>query len=172
MEAKKLMVDLNVGHFFYRKIKYMKICYGDLLDCDCDIIAHQVNCMGVMGAGLANQIRMTYPKVFEDYVNLCVSKGAKALFGTISYTKTPRYWVVNLFGQYNTGIYKRQTDYEKLGSALELLKEFALNNNLKTIGLPYNLGCGLAGGNWEIVQNMILDVFENSGLEVEIWKLK
>ena len=32
-----------------------------------DILCHQVNCQGVMGAGLAKQIRSKYPEVYEQY---------------------------------------------------------------------------------------------------------
>ena len=31
------------------------------------VICHQVNCQGVMGAGIAKQIRARWPEVYEDY---------------------------------------------------------------------------------------------------------
>ena len=41
---------------------------GDLLKQDkVDIICHQTNCKGVMGAGIAFQIKRTYPEVFKKY---------------------------------------------------------------------------------------------------------
>ena len=44
---------------------------GDLLvaqeELNLDVICHQVNCQGVMGSGIAKQIRDTYPIVFENY---------------------------------------------------------------------------------------------------------
>ena len=45
----------------------IKIVKGNLLDATEDIIAHQVNCMGVMGSGLAKQIRNKYPEVYANY---------------------------------------------------------------------------------------------------------
>ena len=38
---------------------------------DAIIIAHQVNCMGVMGSGVAKQVKEKYPSAFHDYQALC-----------------------------------------------------------------------------------------------------
>ncbi len=40
---------------------------GSVLDAKENIIGHQVNCIGVMGAGLALQIKNKYSMVFEEY---------------------------------------------------------------------------------------------------------
>lgn len=45
-----------------------QIVHGNLLDIESGIIAHQVNCKGVMGAGLAKQIRLKYPIVYQAYI--------------------------------------------------------------------------------------------------------
>ena len=39
---------------------------GDLLESNCNFICHQVNCQGVMGSGIAKQIRNLFPFVYED----------------------------------------------------------------------------------------------------------
>ena len=43
----------------------------DIFDSGADIICHQVNCQGVMGSGLAKQIRERYPIVYEEYKKWC-----------------------------------------------------------------------------------------------------
>ena len=40
---------------------------GNLLESPVHIIAHQVNCLGIMGGGIALQIKNKWPKVFEEY---------------------------------------------------------------------------------------------------------
>lgn len=45
----------------------MIITHGDVLNTDCWIIAHQVNCQGVMGGGLARQIKDRYPDAYINY---------------------------------------------------------------------------------------------------------
>ncbi len=45
----------------------IKIIDGNLFDTKAKIIAHQVNCRGVMGSGVALQIKERYPYVYEMY---------------------------------------------------------------------------------------------------------
>lgn len=44
---------------------------SDLLKIDKGIICHQTNCIGVMGGGIALQIRNKWPNVYKQYVNEC-----------------------------------------------------------------------------------------------------
>ena len=41
---------------------------------------------------------------------------------------------------------------------------------LKTVAFPWGIGCGLAGGDWNIVKPMIENVFENTEVEIQYWK--
>ena len=45
----------------------IKVVYGDLMQATEDIIVHQVNCKGVMGSGVAKQIKANFPEVFNEY---------------------------------------------------------------------------------------------------------
>ena len=59
---------------------------GDLLNADEVFIAHQVNCKGVMGAGVARQIKnkLLTPIEFEKYRNMCQNYSPEELLnGTI-----------------------------------------------------------------------------------------
>ena len=40
-----------------------------------------------------------------------------------------------------------------------------------TFRIPYGLGCGLAGGNWETVLNIIKEISDTWDVNVEIWVL-
>lgn len=42
------------------------------------VICHQVNCQGVMGAGLAKQIRIRWPEVYVDYKKLLKTRKHKS----------------------------------------------------------------------------------------------
>ena len=147
---------------------------GDLLESNLDILAHQSNCMGVMGAGIALSIKNKYPKVFSQYKQVTNSyKDKKQLMGRCLLISEEGKIIkldnriennnvkiiANLFGQYSYGK-GLQTDYQALKKALLELKKFAQNNNL-SIGIPYGIGCGNAGGDWNIVEGIIEDVFRN-----------
>lgn len=144
---------------------------GDLLQATENIIGHQVNCQGVMGLGLAAKIKNKYPIVFKRYRQLVnmYNSNKKILLGTAQIIKVDENkYVANLFGQFYYGRGKRHTDYKSLYQALETLKQKAKKHNL-TVALPYGLGCGLAGGNWNIVKGLINKTFED--YEVTIYKI-
>ena len=144
---------------------------GDLLQATENIIGHQVNCQGVMGLGLAAKIRNKYPIVFERYKQLVNmhNSNKEILLGTTQVIKVnENKYVANLFGQFNYGRGKRQTSYEHLYQSLDILKQKAKKHNL-TVALPHGLGCGLAGGDWDIVRELINKAFED--YEVMIYKI-
>lgn len=136
------------------EIKYE---FGDLLKRkDLDVIAQQANCFNTMGAGIAAQIKSQY---YEAYaLDQKTIKGDKNKLGTFNITKNTTPKVANLYSQYH--YYPRDkvhTDYNALTSSLDKLLIFMTENNLHSIGLPYKIGCGLAGGDWKIVNKIIED---------------
>lgn len=136
---------------------------GDLLQASENIIGHQVNCQGVMNAGLAAKIRSKYPIVFEKYKALVnkFSDNKEMLLSTAQVINVDENkYVANLFGQFYYGRGQRHTDYKSLYQALEILKQKAKKHSL-TVALPYGLGCGLAGGDWNIVRELINKTFED-----------
>ena len=77
----------------------------------------------------------------------------------------PQLYVANLFGQLSFGRDKRQTNYAALGTALfRAMKE----HPNATFRVPYGLGCGLAGGNWVTVLNLIEEAANAWNVNVEI----
>lgn len=46
----------------------MKILIGDILKSTCSTLVNTVNCVGVMGKGIAKEFKEKYPEMFEDYV--------------------------------------------------------------------------------------------------------
>ena len=131
----------------------MQIIKGDLLEIEVGIIAHQVNCKGVMGAGLAKVLRAKYPVCFESYSRYC--KAGQFKLGMVQFCKVnSQLFVCNLAGQDNYGTQSCQTDYDALATCLTKLHLKSLELNLIPY-LPYRLGCGLAGGNWDVVSQLI-----------------
>ena len=145
----------------------MIITNGNLLNTNINIIAHQVNCQGVMGAGIAKQIKEKYPEVYKDYKSFCDGTANKMdLLGAclVSAEKENK-MICNLFGQYNYGRNGAYTNTFYLASAIESMihtLERVYNITGKytpqlVIAIPYKIGCGLGGGDWEEVKT----IFEN-----------
>lgn len=154
-------------------IEYIK---GNLLTEKCDIICHQVNCIGVMGAGIAAQIKHKWKNVFEQYASIChIPQHSEDLLGDCQIIKVedPNIsYVANLFGQNLVGRNGVMTNYQALEEAMQSVVEFVLQEypNGCTVGFPYKIGCGIAGGNWEIVISIIEKVFQNTNINVKIVK--
>ena len=144
----------------------VSIVRGDLLEAAVPYICQQVNCQGVMGAGLARQIKDKWPHVYERYRELCEKKKQKqSLLGTVQIVNgrfgSPT--VINIFGQFEFGHNGVYTDYSALTRAFnDLNKRFAG----KTLAFPYGFGCGLAGGEWTDVEMMMVKLLPNCDVQI------
>ena len=139
--------------------KNLIVVKGSLLNAKEDYICHQVNCAGVMGAGLALQIKNKYPLVYKKYRYACLN-ATKDLLGCVQIIDN----VVNIFGQRSYGVHSRQTDYNALRTAFT-----KLHNKLpieKSLAFPYKFGCGLAGGDWSVVYNLIEECFKDRAITI------
>lgn len=142
----------------------IKVVKGDILLAKEEIIGHQVNAQGVMGSGLAKQIRAKYPKVYTEYKEFCelydtpLERMGKVNFVEIEEGK----YIANIFCQlyYGRNKYITYTDYDHLYRALRFLKSVAKQNDM-SVALPYYFGCGLANGDWSIVYAMIQEIFQD-----------
>lgn len=160
----------------------IKIVNGDLLQSNLPLIAHQTNCLGVMGAGIAKAIKNKWNSVYTQYVDICKNfKYSKDLLGKCQICVTgefPIKFVANLFGEYSftesvAPFENRHTDYNALKKALLNLKAFCEDEEVTEVGIPYKLGCGLAGGDWDgVVYSMLQELFANdSTITLYIYKL-
>ena len=127
---------------------------GDLLALaeagDFDIIVHGCNCFCVMGAGIAKQIKESYPTAWEaDYET---EMGDMFKLGCFTTADTGKFFVVNAYTQYNTS--KQGEDVFEYASFEIILKKLAYAYGNRRFGLPY-IGMGLAGGDKERIINLM-----------------
>lgn len=129
--------------------------HSDLLTVSANYIAHQVNCRGVMGAGLALTLRESNPKLFTQYQKLCKQHNPLDLLGRAFLCDN----IISIFGQLNYGRDRSvvYTDYDALRRAFSSIhSKLPLN---KSIAFPFGFGCGLANGDWSVVKQLITDCF-------------
>ena len=148
---------------------------GDLLTCGADMICHQANFYGVMGAGVAYSIwnKLLDTTARNAYCNLCRSHG-RELLGTVQTLPFIRAdgssaLVCNLFCQddrvQDDGSLTR---YDCMRRCLEQVEREAKLHGAKRVALPSGMGCGIAGGNWNTVRAIIDDVFGKSPVSCTI----
>jgi O-acetyl-ADP-ribose deacetylase (regulator of RNase III) len=134
---------------------------GDLFEVEADVRVNTVNCVGVMGAGVALAFKEKYPEMFKEYRKAC-QKGEvrlgkmhlwKDLFGTeIVNFPTKRHW-------------REKSRYEDLEAGLKDLRRFLDERGAITVTLP-SLGCGHGGLDWTRVSKMIEEALE--GVEARV----
>lgn len=138
----------------------MKTIKGDLvaraLNGEYDVIIHGCNCFNTMGSGIAPKIVKAFPSV-RIIDNLTI-KGDPNKLGTISfaYDSERDLFIVNAYTQYSMGN-GFDVDYDALGQCFKQVKTMFYD---KKIAYPA-IGCGLAGGNWNIVSNIINTILED-----------
>lgn len=146
---------------------------GDMLECSANIRCHQVNCKGVMGSGLAKQVKSKYPETFNFYRNLCNKYSANKLLGSVQFTNCHDDTVLaNMFGQDEYAYDgKQHTDYDALDSCISHVYDKAEKHDY-SVAFPYKLGCERGGGDWHTVEGIIKKYFENSKILCKIVRLK
>lgn len=138
----------------------MKYVKGDLVKMldngEFDAIIHGCNCFCKMKSGIARQITDRWPSVAE--ADLLTIKGDKSKLGTSQMcyvkTKTTAGIVINAYTQYYYGHDGKQyVDYNAIEDVFSKLNSYR-SFRLLTFGIP-KIGCGLAGGDWEVVSSII-----------------
>ena len=140
----------------------MDIIEGDALLVEADVLVHQVNCRGVMGAGIAKQIRDRYPDVYEKYRKLCqrYQGNPRSLLGVCQHVDVGDKTICNAFSQDGLSGHGCKTDYDAFA---ECMWKIASEHHGKTIAMPYKIACGLAGGDWDTIKQIIEEELVDRG---------
>ncbi|GAC13734.1 type II toxin-antitoxin system antitoxin DNA ADP-ribosyl glycohydrolase DarG [Aliiglaciecola lipolytica] len=143
---------------------------GDLLkQQDVDAIVNTVNCVGVMGKGIALQFKKKWPENFKAYAAACkqgdVKLGQMFTF-ELGALATPRY-IINFPTK---GHWRSASKLEDIESGLKSLVDNIQNKNIKSIAIP-PLGSGLGGLPWIEVKKLIFAYLEPiDDLEVRLFE--
>lgn len=141
----------------------IKIVNGDLINAEEFILAHQVNCKGVMGSGVAKSIRSKYPEVFAPYKKHCDLSGADLLGKIQPLIMSDGKIVVNMFAQNEYGWDRQYTNVKAFEVCVEKLSKYARDRHM-AVAMPYRIGCGRGGANWKVVYPILSKYFAENDL--------
>ncbi|MEH6461264.1 type II toxin-antitoxin system antitoxin DNA ADP-ribosyl glycohydrolase DarG [Chitinimonas sp. JJ19] len=131
----------------------IELTSGDILKDDSDAIVNTVNCVGVMGRGIALQFKNVWPENFKAYEAACkreiVQPGRMFIFDTEQLT-APRY-IVNFPTKRHWRGKSRMQDIE---AGLHALVEDIARLGIRSVAIP-PLGSGLGGLEWTEVRSRI-----------------
>lgn len=140
---------------------------GDVIEAlknkEIDVLMHCCNAQGVMGSGIAKSIKEQFPSVFNRYHEYC-QKNKDVLGTAITENR-----IINLIAQENYGRGRRQVHYGNFTKALRYAAHSIYTANLKTIGVPYKIASDRAGGDWEVIKEL-LESLPNH-ITIKIYKL-
>lgn len=138
----------------------LKFTSGDMFETPADIRVNTVNCVGVMGAGVALAFKQRYPDMFREYKRECDAHLIRP--GKLHVWRTFGDWVINFPTKRD---WRDKSRYEDIESGLVALRDYLLKVGPVKVALPA-LGCGHGGLDWTKVSRMIQDHLE--GIEAEV----
>jgi O-acetyl-ADP-ribose deacetylase (regulator of RNase III) len=150
----------------------MKIVNKDITTADEPIIIHQVNCQNAMGSGVAKALFTKWYKVKSEYyayneMMFKLGYTNEDLLGHILPIEVEENKIViNCYSQLTFGSDGRQhTDYEAIK---ECFNKINVVYDEPTVALPYMYGCGLGGGDWNVVSKIIENLFGDRAIIYKI----
>lgn len=140
---------------------------GNLFDAEkknC-IIAHVCNNMGGWGSGFVVPLGRNYPKAREEYYN-----NTSYILGhtqLVEISQISKVYVANMIAQTLGG--KRPLYYNHLARCMDQVRDYAKAFEVKIYAPLF--GSKLAGGNWDFIEQLIIDSWNSCHLDVHIFQL-
>ena len=144
---------------------------GNILTDDSEALVNTVNCVGVMGKGIALQFKKAFPENFKAYEAACrreeVRPGRMFVFET-GQMFNPRY-IINFPTKRH---WRGKSRYDDISSGLQALVREVRERKIRSIAIP-PLGSGLGGLQWGRVKAMIETAFEEiPNVQVKLYEPK
>lgn len=141
---------------------------GSLFDADVEAIVNPVNCVGVMGRGLAAEFKKRYRENYQEYLAACLDK--QVMIGSVFITKVIKpfpgnpLYIINFPTKTH---WREDSRIEYISNGLTSLVDMVTLLKIKSIAIPA-LGCGLGKLQWGVVRALMVNAL--SGLhDVDIW---
>lgn len=130
---------------------------GNILEADAEALVNTVNCVGVMGRGIALQFKQAYPENFRAYERACAAEEVRAgsmfVFPT-GLMMNPKY-IINFPTKRH---WKGKSRMADIDAGLDALVEEVRRLGIESIAIP-PLGCGNGGLDWAEVEPRITTAF-------------
>lgn len=136
----------------------IELTQGNIFDAKAEALVNTVNCVGVMGRGIAMQFKRAYPENFKAYKKACDAEQVhpgKMFVHDLNTIYSPRY-IINFPTKRH---WRGKSRIEDIEAGLYDLINVVDRNDIKSIAIP-PLGCGLGGLNWADVRPLIIKAFE------------
>jgi O-acetyl-ADP-ribose deacetylase (regulator of RNase III)/uncharacterized protein YwgA len=140
-----------------------KVLIGDLFDSKAQTLVNTVNCVGVMGKGVAEQFKKRFPAMFDDYVGRCKRKEVR--IGEPYLYRTAGVQILNFPTKDHWRSPSRLKDIER---GLDYFVDHAVAWDITSVAMP-PLGCGNGGLEWSEVGPLIYRKLHGLPIDVEVY---
>lgn len=138
---------------------------GDLLQSDAAALVNPVNCVGVMGAGLALDFKARFPSMFERYRDEC--RRNLITLGKMHVYKASKHLIINFPTKRH---WREGSSIGAIKDGLVDLVRVVREREIPSVAIP-QLGCGLGGLAWEDVRPLIAEAFADArAVDVRIYE--
>lgn len=142
---------------------------GDIFESDANVIAIPVNCVGVMGKGLALQFKQRYPWSFFVYKRACdehqLDIGKLMLVRAIAETDYDRRFLM-FPTKYD---WRKKSELWMISDGLDKFVDTYLQHDIRSIAFP-RLGCGCGGLDWSEVKQLMFEKLSGCDCEIYIYE--
>ena len=142
----------------------MKIKIGNIFESEARTLVNTINCVGVMGKGIALEFKKRYPDMFKEYVELCakglVKPGKPYYYADLNGTS-----IINFPTKDN---WRSPSKLSYIVSGLDWFRDHYQELGITSIAFP-PLGCGNGGLDWAIVGPLMYAKLVDLPIEIEMY---
>ena len=142
----------------------MKILVGDILQSKAQTLINTVNCVGIMGKGIAQEFKNRFPEMFDDYAERCERKEVKPGVPYLYKTLLPPQ-IINFPTKDHWKSVSQITDIER---GMQLLLSQYKEWGITSLAIP-PLGCGNGQLEWKAVGPLIYRYASQMDISVELY---
>jgi len=142
----------------------IKVYIGNIFDSKTKTLVNTVNCVGVMGKGIAKEFKMKYPDMYKQYSMKCkrgeVKPGEPFIYTDLKGTR-----IINFPTKDH---WKNNTNLDDIIKGLDIFIKKYKDWSVKSIAFP-PLGCGSGGLDWEYVGPIMYNKLKNLDIDIELY---
>ena len=139
--------------------------YSNIFDSNAHALVNAVNCVGVMGKGVALAFKKRYPDMFEDYVLRCRRKEVKPGVPYVYHCTINNLFIINFPTKQH---WSNPSKLKWIRQGLQRLAEYIPKWHVRSIAIPA-LGCTNGGLSWENVYPLIVKWMFPLNIPLEIY---
>ncbi len=146
----------------------VELTKGNIVTANAEALVNTVNCVGIMGKGVALQFKKAFPENYERYRSAC--QAGEVVPGEVLVTETgslvnPKY-IINFPTKRD---WREGSKIEDIRSGLMSLASVIKGHGIESVAVP-PLGCGSGGLDWEAVRPVIIEALADLNTHVLLFE--